>query len=78
MPSILASRYRTWQNDFYTRIIIELNWSLEADTLPQWSRCADPVLDRSKKLRDESRMPEKLHESSEDEPITYLGSDILC
>ena len=33
---------------FYTRIIIELNWSLEADTLPQWSRSADPVLDRSK------------------------------
>lgn|SRR5688572_7536231 len=29
-------------------IIIELKWSLEADTLPQWSRSADPVLDGSK------------------------------
>lgn len=56
MPSILASRYRTWQNYFPARIIIELDWSLEADTLPQWSRSADPVLDRSK-VRDESRMP---------------------
>ena len=31
-------------------IIIELKWSLEADTLPQWSRSADPVLDGSKKI----------------------------
>jgi hypothetical protein len=29
-------------------IIIELKWSLEADTLPQWSGSADPVLDGSK------------------------------
>jgi hypothetical protein len=61
---------------FPARIIIELNWSLEADTLPQWSRSADPVLDRSK-VRDESRMPEKLHDRAKMNRLHILGSDIL-
>jgi hypothetical protein len=30
------------------RVIIELNWSLEAHSRPQWTRSADPALDRSK------------------------------
>jgi hypothetical protein len=46
---------------FLRASIIELNWSLEAHTLPESSRSADPGLDRSK-VRDESRMPEKLHD----------------